>query len=50
MLTDEEKNDGWRMLWDGKTNDGWRGAKLDEFPNKGWKIINGELIVLSSLT
>ena len=48
MLTDEEKNDGWRMLWDGKTNTGWRGAKLDEFPNKGWKIINGELIVLSS--
>ena len=48
MLTDEEKNDGWRMLWDGKTNAGWRGAKLDEFPNKGWKIINGELIVLSS--
>ena len=48
MLTDEEKNAGWRMLWDGKTNAGWRGAKLDEFPNKGWKIINGELIVLSS--
>ena len=42
------RNRGWQMLWDGKTTNGWRGAKLDTFPDKGWVIENGELIVLAS--
>jgi hypothetical protein len=44
---DEAKN-GWKMLWDGKTTQGWRGAKLDNFPEIGWEIKDGTLIVLSS--
>ncbi|WP_298551441.1 DUF1080 domain-containing protein [uncultured Algibacter sp.] len=44
-LTYNEKKAGWKMLWDGKTTQGWRGAKLDTFPDKGWSIENGELIV-----
>ena len=47
-LTVNEQNSGWKMLWDGKTTAGWRGAKLDSFPNKGWVIESGELIVLST--
>jgi hypothetical protein len=47
LTIDEEKN-GWNLLWDGKTTDGWRGAKLDEFPEQGWQIENGELTVLAS--
>ncbi len=47
-LTEHEKNEGWQMLWDGKTTAGWRGAKLDHFPEQGWMIDNGELIVLAS--
>lgn len=47
-LTTGEKEDGWEMLWDGETTNGWRGARLDEFPEKGWVIEDGELIVLSS--
>ena len=47
-LTVNEKNSGWEMLWDGKTTNGWRGAKLDAFPDDGWVIENGELIVLAS--
>lgn len=44
-LTVNEKNSGWKMLWDGETTNGWRGAKLDRFPEEGWSIQNGELIV-----
>ena len=47
-LTEHERNDGWQLLWDGKTTDGWRGAKLDHFPEQGWLIENGELIVVAS--
>lgn len=43
-----EETQGWQMLWDGKTTDGWRGARLDEFPDKGWEIKDGVLTVLSS--
>ncbi|MBT8294540.1 MAG: DUF1080 domain-containing protein [Eudoraea sp.] len=47
LTIDEEKN-GWKLLWDGSTTEGWRGARLDDFPGKGWIMENGELIVLSS--
>nr|WP_299385873.1 DUF1080 domain-containing protein [Allomuricauda sp.] len=47
-LTHVEKEQGWKMLWDGETTTGWRGAKLDHFPEQGWVIENGELTVLST--
>ena len=47
-LTEWEKRNGWRLLWDGKTTTGWRGAKLDHFPKSGWEIKEGELTVLPS--
>ncbi|MEM6628871.1 MAG: DUF1080 domain-containing protein [Bacteroidota bacterium] len=47
-LSDRERREGWKMIWDGKTTDGWRGAKLDNFPKGGWKIEEGVLKVLAS--
>lgn len=47
LTIDEEKN-GWKLLWDGSTTQGWRGARLDDFPESGWIIENGELTVLAS--
>lgn len=47
LAVDEAKN-GWELLWDGETPTGWRGARLDEFPTKGWEIKEGVLTVLPS--
>lgn len=42
-LTAEEKNAGWKLLFDGKTTHGWRAFKKPGFPDKGWKVQDGEL-------
>ena len=45
-ITEQERQEGWRLLWDGKSGDGWRSIKNENFPAKGWEIANGELTVL----
>jgi 3-keto-disaccharide hydrolase len=47
-LTDAERRDGWRLLWDGATTNGWRSARSDQFPAYGWTIANGILTVQKS--
>jgi hypothetical protein len=47
-LTAYERKNGWRLLWDGKTANGWRGARLDRFPDYGWKMDNDALMVVKS--
>lgn len=47
-LTDTEKADGWNLLFDGQTTTGWRGAHKEAFPDHGWKVEDGQLIVLKS--
>ncbi len=48
QLTENEKKDGWKLIWDGVNTDNWKGARLNDFPKKGWEINNGELTVLKS--
>ncbi len=48
QLTETEKADGWQLLFDGQTTHGWRGAHREEFPQHGWKVEDGQLIVQAS--
>jgi hypothetical protein len=48
VLSEREKRQGWKLLWDGKTTEGWRSHKAAAFPASGWKIENGELVVEKS--
>jgi hypothetical protein len=44
-LTQKERREGWKLLFDGKSTRGWRGAYQESFPTKGWRIEGGMLIV-----
>src|SRR6185436_16208200 len=47
-LTDYEKANGWKLLFDGASSKGWKSARGEKFPEKGWTIENGNLTVLAS--
>jgi hypothetical protein len=47
-LSDEEKANGWKLLFDGQTTAGWRGAHKNAFPEFGWKVEDGALTVSKS--
>jgi hypothetical protein len=47
-LSDYEKKNGWKLLFDGISDKGWKSARGDKFPAKGWVIENGNLSVLPS--
>jgi hypothetical protein len=47
-LSEQEKQLGVKLLWDGKSTDGWRGAYKESFPAKGWEIKEGVLSVVKS--
>jgi len=46
QLTAYEQRQGYRLLWDGKSSAGWKGAKIPNFPEKGWEMKDGELTIL----
>ena len=47
-LTTVDKQNGWKLLFDGKTSKGWVGAYKNAFPEKNWLVENGEISVVSS--
>lgn len=46
-LTEQEKAEGWELLFDGNTTDGWRGYNDETFPKQGWVAKDGMLTVLA---
>lgn len=46
-LSEEEKEEGWKLLFDGDSPEGWRGYGKDSFP-KGWEVTNGTLHCIGS--
>ena len=46
-LSNQEKEEGWTLLFDGKTGDGWRGYGKEALPSD-WKIEDGALYIAAS--
>ena len=49
-LTEAERAAGWRLLFDGETARGWRGYNRDAFPDTGWGVMDGMLVVGATAT
>ncbi|WP_430972067.1 3-keto-disaccharide hydrolase [Sunxiuqinia rutila] len=47
QLSETEKKQGFELLFDGQTTNGWESASADQFPDKGWVVKDGELVILS---
>ena len=47
-LSEQEVDQGFSLLFDGESTNGWRGAGKESFPEKGWKIEDGILMVEAS--
>jgi hypothetical protein len=45
QISDDEKGDGWRLLWDGKTSKGWRGVSTNAFPEDKWSMQDNALTI-----
>ncbi|MCI0392187.1 MAG: DUF1080 domain-containing protein [Acidobacteria bacterium] len=48
VLTEREKREGWKLLFDGKTTEGWRGAYREKFPESGWAVMDGTLVSVNT--
>lgn len=47
-LSEKEIAAGWRLLFDGVSTAGWRGYNRESFPESGWGVADGNLIVMAS--
>lgn len=44
-LSNQEKKEGWKLLFDGKSTTQWRAINEKSFPKVGWKVETGELCI-----
>lgn len=47
-LTDYEKANGYKLLFDGKTTAQWKAAYNSSFPDKGWSVKDGVLTIAAA--
>jgi hypothetical protein len=47
-LSNAEKQQGFKLLFDGKTTNGWKSANAESFPAQGWEVKDNNLTVLAS--
>lgn len=47
-LTEYEKANGWKLLFNGQNSDGWKGAYKETFPDFGWSVNDGILTIAAS--
>ncbi|MBC7902144.1 MAG: DUF1080 domain-containing protein [Gemmatimonadaceae bacterium] len=47
-LSEQEKKNGYALLFDGKSSQGWRGAYKPAFPAKGWEVSDGSFNVVKA--
>ena len=47
-LTADERAAGWMLLFDGESTNGWRGYNQNTFPEAGWAVDDGDLMVFAS--
>ncbi len=45
-LSEQERAEGWQLLWDGRTTWGWRGLAQKELPKDRWEAKDGELLTV----
>ena len=45
LMTKEEHDAGWQLLFNGASPHGWRGFKQEGFPAAGWKVEDGALVL-----
>jgi hypothetical protein len=48
VLSQDEIAAGWQLLFDGVSTAGWRGYNKEAFPEAGWGVADGNLIVMAS--
>ena len=46
-LTKKERKAGWQLLWNGKDLSGWKSNSPNGDMNKGWKAVDGELVIMA---
>jgi len=47
-LTEQEKQEGWMLMFDGETSTGWREFNETAFPDTGWYIEDGAIVCQNS--